>query len=85
MKGHVESRRSVGAVTFNRTKCQSALKDFLISAKMGFKPSLDSIKEMKTQYAKAERLPRRVGGNEEPLKRRREDRSDHKVHLRNLH
>jgi len=60
MNGDAESRHSLGVVKSNEGNYQLALKHYLISAKMGYKPSLDNIKELfirghatKAQYAEA--------------------------------
>ena len=60
MKGHVESRHGLGVVEYNAGNYHLAVKHFLISAKMGYKDSLDEIKDMfshgdatKEQYAEA--------------------------------
>ena len=60
MKGDVYSRDSLGDVEYNAGNYHLALKHFLISAKMGYKDSLDEIKRMfshgiatKAQYAEA--------------------------------
>ena len=56
----VYSRDSLGDVEYNAGNYHLALKHFLISAKMGYKDSLDEIKRMfshgiatKAQYAEA--------------------------------
>ena len=60
MKGHVGGRHGLGVLEHNERNYQLALKHYLISAKMGYKPSLDNIKDMfigghvtKDQYAQA--------------------------------
>ncbi|EJK60774.1 hypothetical protein THAOC_18816 [Thalassiosira oceanica] len=58
MQGCAESRHMLGFVELKNSNCDRAVRHFLISAKMGFKDSLDKIKEMfanghatKAQYA----------------------------------
>ncbi|EJK57305.1 hypothetical protein THAOC_22668 [Thalassiosira oceanica] len=60
MKGHVESRRNIGVVEFNEGNYKLAMKHLMISAKMGYEDSLNSVKQMfmgglatKAQYAEA--------------------------------
>ena len=60
MKGDVDSRYSLGDAEYNKGNYHLALKHFLISAKIGDKPSLDGVKELfidgvatKAQYAEA--------------------------------
>ena len=60
MKGHIESRHSLGVVECMARNYNLAVKHLLISAKMGYKLSLDMMKEMislgaatKVQYAEA--------------------------------
>ena len=60
MKGNVMSRHCLGFVEANKGNSQLALKHFLISAKMGYKESLDAVKVIfthgdatKAQYAEA--------------------------------
>ena len=59
-KGHAQSRHKLGVVESNADNWNLALKHFLISAKMGYKCSLDAIRLMfahghatKAQYADA--------------------------------
>ena len=58
-QGDVESRHSLGHIEYNRGNC-NRVRHFLISAKMGYKESLDAIKKVlvenlatKAQYAEA--------------------------------
>ena len=60
MKGHVGSRHSLGFTEFDHGNYEVAVEHWMISAKMGFKASLNDIKEMfmkghatKAQYAEA--------------------------------
>ena len=60
MKGHVESRHSLGIAEYNAGNYHLAVKHYMISAKMGDKDSLDEIKTLfsqgiatKEQYAEA--------------------------------
>ena len=60
MKGGVYSRNALGIVEYNEGNYRRATKHYLISAKMGFKTSLDKIRNMftsgdatKEQYAEA--------------------------------
>ena len=61
MKGHVESRHSLGDVEFDdEGNYELALQHWMISAKMGYEESLDGIKKLfmsghatKAQYAEA--------------------------------
>ena len=59
-KGHVHSRHGLGAVEFSNKNYDLAVQHWMISAKMGFEPSLTAIKKMfkeghatKAQYAEA--------------------------------
>ena len=60
MQGHVNSRHNLGKVELTAGNFDCAVRHFLISAKMGFKESLDGIRVMfasgyatKAQYAEA--------------------------------
>ena len=60
MQGHVESRHNLGIYESNNRNNERAVRHLMISAKMGYKESLDTIKEMfadghalKQQYAEA--------------------------------
>ena len=60
MKGHVVSRHNLGSVEFEEGNCELAVQHYMISVKMGYKRSLDCIKDMftkglatKAQYAEA--------------------------------
>ncbi|EJK53482.1 hypothetical protein THAOC_27082 [Thalassiosira oceanica] len=60
MKGHALSRRMLGDVEYDNGNYQIALQHYILSAKMGYEMSLNSIKEMfkeghatKAQYAEA--------------------------------
>ena len=60
MKGHVVSRNNLGGMEFQHANYELALQHVMISAKMGFKMSLDCIKDMfmsgyvtKVKYAEA--------------------------------
>ena len=60
MKGHVESRHVLGVTELEKGNYRFAVKHFLISAKMGYKKSLDRIRGLfmdgdatKAQYADA--------------------------------
>ncbi|EJK44136.1 hypothetical protein THAOC_37352, partial [Thalassiosira oceanica] len=60
MKGHVESRHSLGNVEYDNGNYELAVQHWMISAKMGYEDSLNSVKEMfkkahatKAQYAEA--------------------------------
>ena len=60
MNGHVESRHGLGAVEYNAGNYLLAVKHYMISAKMGYKKSLNQIKRLflhrvatKEQYAEA--------------------------------
>ena len=46
MEGEVESRHGLGLIELEYGKNDRAIRHLLISAKMGYKPSLDKIKEM---------------------------------------
>ena len=46
MKGHVDSRHILGIVEFNNKNYKLAVQHFLVSAKMGYEGSLNSIKDM---------------------------------------
>ena len=60
MKGHAHSRHNLWAIGYNKENYEVALQHLMISARVGFKTSLDCIKEMfkdghatKAQYAEA--------------------------------
>lgn len=60
--GHVESRHNIGSIELTGGKCQRAVKHFMISAKMGFGPSLTMIERLfaagvasEEQYAEAKK------------------------------
>ena len=60
MKGHVDSRHSLGVAELNNGNYELAVQHWMISAKMGYEDSLNDIKEMfkeghatKAQYAEA--------------------------------
>ena len=60
MQGDADSRHMLGALEMDNGNCDRAVRHFLISAKMGYKDSLDKIKDMfayglvtKAQYAGA--------------------------------
>ncbi|EJK56142.1 hypothetical protein THAOC_24028 [Thalassiosira oceanica] len=60
MKGHVLSRHNLGVVEYNNGNYELAVQHWMISAKMGYEPSLNTIKDMfkeghaaKAQYAEA--------------------------------
>ena len=60
MKGHVESRHNLGGSEYNNGNYKLAVQHWMISAKMGYEDSLDSIKDRfmkghatKAQYAEA--------------------------------
>jgi len=60
MQGHVESRNHLGYFEVGKVNCDRAVRHLLISAKLGYKDSLESIKNMytaglatKDQYAEA--------------------------------
>ncbi|EJK44193.1 hypothetical protein THAOC_37290 [Thalassiosira oceanica] len=60
MKGDTESRHNLGVAEFQYGNYQLAVQHYMISAKMGFEPSLNAIKDMfkkgratKEQYAEA--------------------------------
>jgi len=60
MQGHVKCRHQLGFIELHGGSHERAVRHFLISAKMGFKYSLDNIKTMfmdgnatKEQYAQA--------------------------------
>ncbi|EJK70322.1 hypothetical protein THAOC_08320, partial [Thalassiosira oceanica] len=60
MKGHVLARHYLGADEFNNGNCELAVQHWMISAKMGYDVSLNTIKIMflrgqatKAQYAEA--------------------------------
>ena len=60
MRGNVESRHNLGIYESNKGNNERAVRHLMISAKMGYKESLDTIKEMfadghalKQQYAEA--------------------------------
>ena len=60
MQGHVESRHNLGCCEGDKGNPDNAVRHYLISAKMGYKKSLDTIKGMfmaglatKEQYAQA--------------------------------
>ena len=46
MQGGVESRHNLGSYEMEKGNCDRALKHFLISAKLGYKDSLEMIKRM---------------------------------------
>ena len=78
IQGATESRSFLGLIKLENRKCDRAVRHFLISAKMGHKGSVDSIKKMfarglatKAQYTEALKgIPGRRGGDEEPRARR---------------
>ena len=60
MQGHVQSRNNLGFFEVNKGNYDRAVKHLLISAKMGYKTSVETIKEMfveglatKEQYGEA--------------------------------
>ncbi|EJK77681.1 hypothetical protein THAOC_00471 [Thalassiosira oceanica] len=44
MQGHVGCRHNLGVIEFKKGNCDRAARHFLISAKMGYKESVDNIK-----------------------------------------